>query len=251
MKLKPACVVIALAILSSCTSEAPVEEAGAVKIANEMHEAMGGLDNWHDTRYITFKFQAGRDGEWRLSRSHLWDKWEGRYRYEANDEEGVRYVALFNVNTKQGKVYVDGQELSAEEAQPRLDRAYRSYINDTYWLAMPWKWLDPGVNLKYNGEATLEGEDYDVVELSFGEVGLTPGDVYHAFVSKESRLMTHWEYTLQDGDENSADWIYVDTNGLKLPATHIRADGREVDMGNPVASNEVDESLFTDPAERL
>lgn len=251
MKLTPACAAIALALLASCTGEPPAEQEGPVKIAQEMHAAMGGLDNWNNTRYVNFKFQVGQNGEWRVSRSHLWDKWEGRYRFESTDNEGARSVALFNVNTKQGKVYVDGQELPAAEAQERLERAYGAYINDTYWLAMPWKWLEPGVNLRSVGEETINGEVCDVVELSFDQVGLTPGDVYRAFVSKQSRLMTHWEYKLQDGDEGAADWVYADTNGLKLAATHMRADGREIDMGNPVASNEVDESLFVDPAKSL
>lgn len=253
MKLTTACALAAFALLASCASEPPVvvEETGPVKIAHEMHEAMGGLDNWNNTRYVNFKFQVGQDGQWRVSRSHLWDKWEGRYRFESTDNEGVRSVVLFNVNTKQGKVYVDGEELPADQAEERLEQAYGAYINDVYWLAMPWKWLEPGVNLKSDGEETVNGELCDVVELSFDQVGLTPGDVYRAFVSKDSHLMTHWEYVLQSGNEGSWDWIYADTNGLKLAATHKQADGREINMGNPVASNEVDESLFVDPTKSL
>lgn len=252
MNLSPACALAAFSLLASCASDQPaVEVAGPVKIAHEMHAAMGGLDNWHNARYVIFKFQVGQDGEWRTSRSHLWDKWEGRYRLESTDAEGLRSVVLFNVNTKEGKVYVDGQELPADEAQERLERAHGAYINDTYWLAMPWKWLDPGVNLRSAGEETVNGELCDIVELSFDQVGLTPGDVYRAFISKRSRLMTHWEYTLQSGNEGSWDWFYADNNGLKLAATHKQADGREINMGNPVVSNEVDESLFADPAKSL
>jgi len=251
MKLAPTCALAALALLNSCVNEQPVAEAGPAKVTHEMHTAMGGLDNWNNTRYVNFKFQVGQDGEWRVSRSHLWDKWEGRYRLESTDNEGLRSVALFNINTKQGKVYIDGEELPAEQAQEHIDKAYGAYINDSYWLAMPWKWLEPGVNLKYDGEETVNGEVCDIVELSFDQVGLTPGDVYRAFVSKQSHLMTHWEYKLQGGQEGSWDWIYADTNGLKLAATHKQADGREINMGDPVASNEIDESLFVDPAKNL
>lgn len=250
MKITPACALAAFALLTACASDQPAE-TGAMKVVHEMHAAMGGLDNWNNTRYVTFKFQVGQDGEWRTSRAHLWDKWEGRYRFESTGDEGVRSVALFNVNTKQGKVYVDGQELPAEQAQEQIDGAYRAYINDTYWLAMPWKWLEPGVNLKYVGEETVNGEACDVVELSFEQVGLTPGDAYKAFVSKASHLMVHWEYKLQSEQQGSWDWVYTTTNGLKLAATHKQADGREINMGDPVASNQVDEALFADPAKPL
>ena len=200
MKLTPACAFAAVALLSSSANEPPVvEESRAAKLILEMHTTMGGLDNWNNARYVNFKFQVGQDGEWRTSRSHLWDKWEGRYRFESTNAEGVRSVALFNVNTKQGKSYVDGQERPAEQARQQIDKAYEAYINDSYRVAMPWKWLDPGVKLYYRGEETVNGEDCDVFELSFEQVGLTPGDVYTAFVSKQSHLMTHWEYKLQGG----------------------------------------------------
>jgi hypothetical protein len=243
----------ALAALLFFSSNVPAQtpDAQALQVTQQMQAAMGGLENWNNTRYVKFKFQVGQPGAWRVSRSHLWDKWEGRYRFESTDKEGVPSVILFNVNTKQGKVFVGGKELPAAEAKDRIDRAYGAYINDTYWLAMPWKWLDPGVHLKYAGEETYEGTPCDVVQLTFQNVGLTPGDAYRAFVSKTSHLMVHWEYKLQGGQEGSWDWVYADTNGVKLPATHKQADGSEIDMGPPTASSQVDESLFVDPAKRL
>lgn len=230
---------------------AQTSEPAAIAVTETMHEAMGGLENWNNTRYVQFKFQVGQDGEWRTSRSHLWDKWEGRYRFESTNDEGVKSVVLFNTNTKEGKAYANGEELPAEEAAERINGAYGAYINDTYWLAMPWKWLDPGVSLKHLGEETRSGVACDIVQLSFASVGLTPGDVYRAYVSKASGLMVHWEYTLQSSNEGSWDWEYATTNGLKLAGTHKNESGREIEMGGPVASNEVDETLFTDPSASL
>jgi hypothetical protein len=67
--------------------------------------------------------------------------------------------------------------------------AYATFINDMYWLFMPWKWMDMGVNLKYLGQKPLGQETYDVVQLTFGKVGLTPGDMYHAYVSPKNHLI--------------------------------------------------------------
>lgn len=242
---------LASALVVSAALFAQTSEPKAVEVAAAMHEAMGGLDNWNNTRYVQFKFQVGQAGEWRTSRSHLWDKWEGRYRFESTNEEGVQSVVLFNTNTKEGKAYADGEELSGEDAQKPIESAYSAYINDTYWLAMPWKWLDRGVTLKHLGEENQGGVPCDVIELSFERVGLTPGDVYRAFVAQDSNLMVHWEYTLQSGNEGSWDWEYTTTNGLKLAGTHKNDSGREIEMGGPVASDEVDEALFTDPSGSL
>ena len=113
---------------------------------------------------------------------------------------------------------------------------------------MPWKWLDHGLNLKSMGEQEYKGKMYDVIELSFNNVGLTPGDRYRGFVSKQSGMMEHWEYTLQSDREGSWDWEYVEASGIKLAATHLNEDGVEIHMGKVVASDEMDEAYFTDPA---
>lgn len=214
-------------------------------------QAMGGKKAWDDTRYIRFAFRVGSAGEWRVDRRHLWDKWDGRYRFENTTEDGKRLVVLFNVNTKQGNAFVDGNKSRDEETAKALDAAYSAFINDTYWLAMPWKWLDPGVNLRYVGEDERRGQACDVVELSFEGVGLTPGDRYRAFVSKASNLMIHWEYTLQSDRKGAWDWEYLETGGIKLARTHTNDEGTEIDMGNVRATSTVDEALFSDASKPL
>jgi len=47
-------------------------------------------------------------------------------------------VVLMNLATKQGAVYVDGKKLEGPEAAKAIEAAYGAYINDFYWLAMPW-----------------------------------------------------------------------------------------------------------------
>lgn len=51
---------------------------------------------------------------------------------------------------------------------------------------MPWKWLYSGTNLKYLGTKKRGGESDDGVKLTFNHVSLTPGDMYPAFVSRQS-----------------------------------------------------------------
>ena len=125
--------------------------------------------------------------------------------------------------------------------------AFGGFINDMYWLAMPWKWMDPGVNLKYLGPKTRGKDTYDVVELTFGQVGLTPGDRYQAFVSQSSHLMTHWEYTLQSKDKGSWDWQYGDYKGIKLASNHTNAQKASINMGNVRVLDKVEDGFFTDP----
>ena len=76
--------------------------------------------------------------------------------------------------------------------------------------------------------------------------------MYHAYVSRDSHLMTHWEYKLQGGQTGSWNWQYADTGGIKLAKTHVSVDGKsEISMGDVRVLNRVDDAFFTDPAHSL
>src|SRR5690606_27145444 len=76
-----------------------------------------------------------------------------------------------------------------------LRGAYGGFVNDSYWLLMPYKWADDGVNARYVGEETdADGRRWEVVELTFDEVGLTPQNKYRGFVNPETGLMERWHH---------------------------------------------------------
>lgn len=242
-----------LAVALSVTATAEQRDPKAVEIAESLMEAMGGQDTLAKARYLHFSFMVVTDGEYRARRHHLWDTWEGRYRYESRPVGGETRFVLFNVNTKQGDAYANGEKLAGEEAAKALKDAYSAFINDSYWLMMPWKWLDPGVNLKYIGPEEYSGELCDIVELSFEQVGLTPGDVYRGYVSRASGLMIRWTYALKSGRAGDWDWEYVDASGIKLASNHRNAEGATEIRMAPVSAWEsmASESFFTDPAQEL
>ena len=153
---------LALSVLGAGVAFAQQRDPKAVEITEAMMEKMGGQDKWNSTRYVRFEFNVSSEGQARRGRAHLWDKWEGRYRVESQTKDGKEQVVLFNTNTKAGDVYLDGEKVEGDASADALKGAYGAYINDTYWLAMPWKWLDPGVNLKHIGTKEHESETCDV-----------------------------------------------------------------------------------------
>jgi hypothetical protein len=169
----------------------------AVAIADQVMEALGGKDAWNATRFLRFDFAVEQGGKTVMSRAHTWDKWNGRYRLEAKTKEGDPYAVLMNLNTKEGVAYLKGAKVEGEAAKKLLDDAYATWVNDTYWLLMPYKMRDPGVTLKLAGEAKEGGATYDKVQLSFEGVGLTPKDRYWAYVNRGTHLMDKWEFVLQ------------------------------------------------------
>lgn len=178
---------LTLALLPGQVQAQSTPTAG--QVADRVMQALGGKEAWDATRFLRFTF-AGR-------RTHHWDKWTGRHRLEGQSPEGQRYVVIQNLNTKQGEAWVDGKKQEGEAAKPWLERGYGAWVNDTYWLLMPYKLQDPGVNLTYEGRDQIDGRPYDKLHLRFQGVGLTPGDQYWAWINPETGLMDRWAYLLQ------------------------------------------------------
>jgi len=193
----------------------------AIVIADLAMAALGGHQAWDQTRFIQFAFAVERNGQRVAYRMHLWDRWEGRLRYETHGKDGAPIVVLLDVETRQGDAWRLPQEstvsvgapgspakIDARAAAPLLVEAYEAWINDTYWLLMPYKMKDPGVHLGYAGEESRDGEEYDLVELTFDDVGLTPRDRYWAHVNRRTHLMDRWSYILQDDPPGSRPTVW-------------------------------------------
>jgi len=101
-----------------------------------------------------------------------------------------------NLNTGHGRAWRKGSEVTAPDDLAAILRDATSiWINDSYWLAMPYKLKDSGVTMRYGGEKTTEeGRVADMLILTFKDVGDTPDNKYDVFVDRESGLVTQWCY---------------------------------------------------------
>jgi len=201
---------------------APIPEfadAEVTRIYRAMGQAQGSLEAWGRARYLTFDFVVRRDeGDFR--RSHEWDRWGGRAQVTWASDEGETVAVVDSKDPTQGQVWVAGEAVPAgPHADSLLMQAYRAHINDAYWLVMPFKWADPGVHARFLGKETAEdGRIFDVVELSFDGVGVTPDNMYHAYVNTETGLMERWaHYSTPDAEPRFAEWGgYEEIGPLRL-----------------------------------
>lgn len=206
--LLPAALAVAAAGLADA-QETEIEDPDVRRIHARMMEAMGGRDAWDRTRYLEFDWIVARPEGEPLRRSHRWDRWTGRLRVEAPSEGGAMVAVFDSDDPEDGRVWIGGSEVAGVRADSLLRRANALYINDSYWLVMPYKWTDPGVRLAYLGRKTDDaGRSWEVVELSFESgVGLTPRNVYHAYVNPETWLMERWYHFRREGaDPLVTDW---------------------------------------------
>ncbi len=135
-----------------------------------------------------------------------------------------------------------------------IKRFHGRFINDTYWLLMPAKLLDPGAILKYEGEITDDsGELYDIVHISFLDgTGLTWQDQYWAFVNRKNHLMDRWEYVLTGSppeDRQVALWTNWKPHGPLILSTRKTFPERpyHISFTDLEVRETVPEEIFTPP----
>lgn len=200
-------------------------DRAAIAIADEAMEAMGGRAAYDNTRYLSWNFFG--------SRKHVWDKLTGDI-YIKNLK--ANYELYMNIHDMDGQLLMEGQEIThADSLSKYLQKGKEMWINDAYWLVMPYKLKDSGVTLKHLGEGeTTEGAAADKLELTFKSVGVTPNNKYIVYVDKNTKLVTQWDFYTNATDEEarfSTPWQgYKDYGEIKLCGDRGRGQLTEISV---------------------
>ena len=249
-------------VLMSCqtTSDKPTSRLGhkqfdatksepqAIRIAEEAMVALGGYENFAAINYLSFHFVVEVDSHKTSDWRHDWDRRKNNYRVEGVTRDGDHLLAVFNLDSRDGVAFKNGQKLEGEEKILLLQRAYGRYINDTFWLLLPFKLKDAGAVLHYDGAQEINEVNYDVLRLSYADsVGLTPQNVYRVFVDQATRVVHRWEYF---ENANAAPvpawWEQWNTYGkIKLARQRsFEGSDRKILFTDIVVAAEVDEKIF-------
>ncbi len=211
-------------------------DAVAIKIADDVMEAMGGRKNWDDTRYISWNFFNAR--------KLCWDKLSGdvRIKYLREDME-----AIVNINSGDGRVLRNGEEMANQDSLNKyLKRAKSAWINDSYWLVMPFKLKDSGVTLRYiDVDTTMNGQEAYLLDLNFENVGDTPQNYYQVWVDIETKLVCQWAYYREATMEEPnfvLPWMdYKDFGKIRLSGNRGERQLTEIQVHDSIP-----ETFFTD-----
>lgn len=214
--------------LASYPSAEGFDKAGsderAQALADEVMRQMGGYSAWQQTRLLGWDFL---DGSYQL-----WDKKTGDFHWQKDS-----LVANYNLTTKQGHAYRGGKDISdTEEGKQLLDKMYPIWVNNSWWLLMPFKLKDSGVTLTYKGPGKLmDGTTpAEVLNMTFKNVGVTPDNKYEVLVNPQTKLVEEWAYYPKATDAQPAfrrRWSeYKQYGPLKLATDRTDGkDGRRLD----------------------
>lgn len=266
----------ALVVLAGCGGQQesasvaqPTLETRADSVAMQLYEAHGGPAAWASAPYLRFDFGVERGGETQIAAKHLWNRQTGDYRLEWGPSPDSQYVALFNVNAfgegasasapNAGEVYLNGTAVDSSAHATRMRQAHQRFVNDSYWLLAPVKVFDPGVNRSYVADSS--DAQHDVIKLTFGEVGLTPGDEYWLYVNQETGRLDRWGFHLQGMPEDAPARLYdwIDYRTFEVPEGMVQLSARKPSVGGDAAivfpsldvPSDVSAAMFSSPESQL
>ncbi|MFQ5511716.1 MAG: hypothetical protein ACE5EO_07705 [Candidatus Krumholzibacteriia bacterium] len=222
----------------------------AKDVVDRVWDYMGGKENFAKARYVSFTWAFEQEGTIVVSRHHTWDRYKGDYVLEMKDREsGDDLKAYFNVETRKGVAYRNGTAL--EDATEVIERAYRVFINDTYWLLAHTKLEDYGTRLSFfTHEPSETFGGLLVLHLAFDDVGLTPGDEYWFYSTPQGQVVK-WRYKLEGGNEGEFLWQEEKDCGLGLRfcTRKATADGKKAVVFPQIEfTASMDPAVFRPPA---
>lgn len=216
-----------LVVLASSSAPARAADASdprAIAVADQVMKALGGRERWDALPALRWSFGNSVNDTVRSTRRHAWDRRTGQHRVEGVTRTGTKFCFVHTVgDTTHGLAWMDGQSIQGDSLHKLIVRAEALWVNDTYWLLMPYKLRDPGVTLKLDGEAVENGATYDKLALSFAGVGLTPGDHYWVWVNRANHRIERWDMVLQGQQPPPVSWTlegWENHDGLWFATSH-------------------------------
>ncbi len=166
----------------------------SAKLADSILIASGGREAWENTEYVKWNFFGNR--------RHVWNKKTNEVIIEGLKE---KYKIRVNLNTLTGKVNYGGVDYVQQDTLKKyLTMGRDMWRNDSYWVFLPFKLRDPGVNLKYLGQKPFRTfEACHQIEMTFDGVGKTPQNRYIITIHPRTNNILHWDYFANASDTQS------------------------------------------------
>jgi hypothetical protein len=196
-----------LHVLSTTSLSAQKSKA----LIDEMIEAMGGAEALYALGDVSYVYHNARgaseeryifDGEisWGLSKT----------------SGGLTRVQFFDGES--ARVWIDGEET---EEESEIKSAFFSRKTNYYWLLMMQKLADPGLVYTSGGKRTVDGIEYDIVDVTFNDGVGVAKDRYLLYINPYTHLVDQFLFNVTAvGRQDPILMKYTyDTfnNGVKLP----------------------------------
>lgn len=198
-------------------------------LVEKMVQSVGGRDRLYALKDVEYEYTHHdvAEGKKDVSTERYifdeelsWAKYSVREKFVNPDLEGEiiqAYDGKETWTTHDGKLLNDPQVLKFADFTRKTN---------FYWFTMMFKLLDPGVNYEYKGIRNVDGTEYEIVEITFGENVGDAQDTYVLYINPQTYLVDQFLYTVMDfgmKDPFLMKVQYEEIEGLKLPTKRVYA----------------------------
>ncbi len=146
------------------------------------------------------------------------------YIYFKNENKAIisweNIEVRMNLDQKNGKVFVDGLELTDDEKDSIIEDAWSKWCNDSFWMFAPFKLKDHGTKLSL---VTDEDSGQNGLLVEYNSGGVTPGDSYLWFYDENFRPTGYkmWVSIIPIGGTYASwdKWVTL-PSGVQLSTSH-------------------------------
>lgn len=180
-------------------------------LIEEMIEAMGGTKALYTLGDVSYVYHNAREAS---EERYIFD---GEVNWGRNKtRDGFQRVQFFDGES--ARVWIDGKE-TAEKKE--IESAFFSRKTNYYWLLMMQKLADPGLVYSSGGKRTVEGIEYDVVDVTFRDGVGVAKDRYLPYLRPYTHLVDQLLFNVTAvgrQDPILMKYTYDSfANGVKLP----------------------------------
>lgn len=223
---------------SAATQPTPVafdpaqSDAAAIAVVDAGVAALGGAAKWTSVKELKFTIKYTQDGKLLSERSHSWDRWNGRHRWQnvdvaslGGDPDDVRVADvrydLFDKHLTATASYA-GTSVDRKTGAKYAESARQSLVQDAYFVAMVYKLEDPGVVLKLDNAAVTMPPTVEACKPSCTSVKVTfdPAvgtDTWFVNYNNETKLPEVIEQQKGPGRVGFHLTAWTESGGLKWP----------------------------------
>lgn len=205
-------------------------------VETKLWEAIGGKKNWQNARYFMFSC-IGRDGHSfaQGERKYLWDKQTGNCRFEGvtTDDEGI--VALFNIKTTDGAVYINGTKLdNPRTVADIISEVTDEFERDAYLLFLPTVLEGDQATYTVAGEKLVGAQRFTVVNVKNRKTSFEAAVDGQLYVDSQTGQVQRWKPSEATNDFTISGFKDIG-GGLVLP-THFTGSDTATNVTYPLAA---------------
>lgn len=204
----------------------PEGEAGprAEQAADRMLESMH-YDQYQKAKLIEFRFMDQHHYTWHKKDKRVIAEW---------DEMKVD----FNTQSKEGQAWEKGERLGGKAKEKAIQKAWKYWANDSFWLVNFYKIKDPGTKQEMLAPEDKMRKGFKL-KVTYSSGGVTPGDSYVYTCNEKGgpKKIKMWVSILPVGGVEVEIYKWKKFHGFWLPLKYkgpmgfdIELDVRRVEM---------------------